>query len=178
MSQEEEKASENPLVAMIDEETGNKYMKAVAKKGLGEGSEMDWLIKDMHEELKSWGHPGGENNELTKKSYGEPAIIALRERLSRYHGGKIIPEQPPKGESSSNGKIEEAGKTVRSLAKVFKDMIEAKLGEEISSECVIILWLVRWVAMMHSRFKVGTDGKTAYERQKGRKCKQGGNTIC
>ena len=92
MSQEEEKASENPLVAMIDEETGNKYMRAVAKKGLGEGSEMDWLIKDMHEELKSWGYPGGENNELILKSDGEPAIVAVRERLSRYHGGKITPE--------------------------------------------------------------------------------------
>ena len=51
-------------------------------------------------------------------------------------------------------------------------MIEAKIGEQISSDCVIMLWLVRWVAMMHSRFKIGIDGKTAYERQKGRKCKQ------
>ena len=53
MSQEEEKASQNPLMVMIDEEYGNRYMRAVGKKGLGEGNEMDWLIKDMHEELKS-----------------------------------------------------------------------------------------------------------------------------
>ena len=32
-------------------------MRAVEKKGLGEGSEMDWLIKDMHEELKHVGLP-------------------------------------------------------------------------------------------------------------------------
>ena len=101
-------------------------MRAVGKKGLGEGNEMDWLIKDTHEELKSWGHPGGESNELILKSDGEPAIVAVREKLSRYHGGKITPEQPPKGESSSNGKVEEAGKTIRSMAKVFKDMIETK----------------------------------------------------
>ena len=68
MSQDEEKASENPLMVMIDEQSGNRYMRAVGKKGLGEGNEMDWLIKDMHEELKSWGHPGGENNELILKS--------------------------------------------------------------------------------------------------------------
>ena len=54
MSQEEEKACENPLIVMVDEDTGNKYMRAVGKKGTGEGNEMDWLIKDMHEELKSW----------------------------------------------------------------------------------------------------------------------------
>ena len=72
------------------------------------------------------------------KSYGEPAIVAVRERLSRYHGGKITPEQPPKGESSSNGKVEEAGKTTRSLAKVFKDMIESKIGEDLQSCCSIM----------------------------------------
>ena len=172
MSQDEEKASENPLILMIDEQTGNKYMRAISKKGLVEGNEMDWLIKDMHEELKSWGYPGGANNELILKSDGEPAIVAVRERLSKYHGGKITPEQPPKGESASNGTVEEAGKTIRSLAKVFKDMIESKIGEEITSDCVLMSWLIRWVAMMHSRFKIGIDGKTGYERQKGRKCKQ------
>ena len=137
MSQEDEKASQNPLMVMIDEEYGNRYMRAVGKKGLGEGNEMDWLIKDMHEELKSWGYPGGEGNELIFKSDGEPAIVAVRERLSRYHGGKITPEQPPKGESSSNGKVEEAGKTLRSLVKVLKDMIEDKTGQEIESDYVL-----------------------------------------
>ena len=106
------------------------------------------------------------------KSDGEPAIIAVRERLSRYHGGRITPEQPAKGESSSNGKVEEAGKTTRSIAKVFKDMIETNIGEEIQSDSVVMLWLVRWVAMLYSRFKIGTDGKTGYERQKARKYTQ------
>ena len=41
MSQEEEKASENPLMVMVDESTGNRYMRAVGKRGLGEGNEKD-----------------------------------------------------------------------------------------------------------------------------------------
>ena len=57
------------------------------------------------------------------------------------------------------------------MAKVFKDMIEDKIEEEITSDSIIMQWLVRWVAMLYSRYKVGPDGKTAYERQKGRKCK-------
>ena len=82
MSQEEEKAWENPLIVMLDESTGNKYMRAVGKKDLGEGSEMDWLIKDTHDELKSWGYPGGGDNELILKSDGEPGIRAVRETRS------------------------------------------------------------------------------------------------
>ena len=30
-------------------------------------------------------------------------------------------------------------------------------------------WLIRWVAMAYSRYKLGDDGKTPYERQKGKK---------
>ena len=63
-------------------------------------------------------------------------------------------------------------KRQENIAKVFKDMMETKIGEEIQSDCVVMQWLVRWVAMLYSRFKIGADGKTSYERQKGRKCKQ------
>jgi hypothetical protein len=170
MSQDEEKASENPLLLMVDESTGLRYMRAVGRKGTGDGKEMEWLIKDLHEELKDWGHPGGEGNELILKSDGEPAIVAVREALGRYHGGKVLPEQAPRGESASNGRVEEAGKTVRGLVKVLKDQLETKTALKIQPKHIILQWMVRWAAMMYSRFKVGEDGKTPYERLKGRKC--------
>ena len=52
-------ASENPMMVMVDESTGNKYMRAVDHKGLEGQGDNSWLVRDMHEELKSWGHPGG-----------------------------------------------------------------------------------------------------------------------
>ena len=171
MGQEGDRAVEHPMIVMIDEATDNRYMRAVGKKGLGEGTEMEWLIKDMHEELKSWGYTGGNGGELILKSDGENSIKAVRDALGRYHGGKVTPEQPPPGESQSNGKVEEAGKTIRSYVKVFKDMLEEKTGHPIPTDAVILQWLIRWAAMLHSRFRQGADGKTAYERQRGRKCK-------
>ena len=42
-------ASENPLMVMLDEETGNKYMRAVDQKGLGDEGGMSWLVQDMHQ---------------------------------------------------------------------------------------------------------------------------------
>ena len=95
MSQEEEKASRNPLLVMLDETTGNKYMRAVGRKGMGESRDMEWLVKDLHEELKSWGYPGGDGNRMIVRSDGERSIVAVREALSRYHGGQITPERPP-----------------------------------------------------------------------------------
>ena len=35
----------------------------------------------------------------------------------------------------------------------------------------IVTWMVRWAAMLVSRFLVGKDGRTAYERRTGRKCR-------
>ena len=37
-------------------------------------------------ELKSWGHPVGANGNIVMKTDGEPAVVALREALARYHG--------------------------------------------------------------------------------------------
>ena len=34
--------------------------RAVRKKEIGEVNEMEWLVKDMSEEMKSWGHQGGD----------------------------------------------------------------------------------------------------------------------
>ena len=59
-SKEDEAASTNPLIVMVDEESGDSYARAVAHKGLGTDGEQDWLIQDMDKEIKEWGHPGGE----------------------------------------------------------------------------------------------------------------------
>ena len=56
MSTRDAENGEKPVLAMKGESTGNRYMRAVGHKGV---DGMDWLIKDLHEELKSWGHMGG-----------------------------------------------------------------------------------------------------------------------
>ena len=58
--------------------------------------------------------------------------------LSRYHGGKITLEQPPPGESQENGRVEEAGKTLRGYIKVFKDMLEHRTGQHIPTGAAIL----------------------------------------
>ena len=40
------------------------------------------------EELKAWGHQGRQGGHIILKSDGEPSIIAVREALAKYYGGK------------------------------------------------------------------------------------------
>ena len=121
LSEVDKEASANPVLVMLDESTGERYARAVGRKGTA-----DWLIKDLSDELKSWGHPGGEAGHLILKSDGEPAITAVCDALARLHGGKVVLERPPVGEHPSNGAIEEAGKTTREYARVLKLQLEDK----------------------------------------------------
>ena len=156
------------MMVMVDKSTGSKYMRAVDHKGLEGQGDNSWLVRDMHEELKSWGYPGGGRNPIILKSDGEPAIVAVREALARCHGGIVTPQQPPKGEHQANGVAEEAGRTVRDHARVLKINLQAKVGRNIEPDEPIIPWLIRWAAMALSRYSRGKDGKTPYQRQVGR----------
>ena len=64
LTKEDEHGNKNPMVVMIDEETGETYARSVSQKGLGEDGEMEWLVEDMWKELKSWGHQGGDQGRL------------------------------------------------------------------------------------------------------------------
>ena len=110
MSRGEEQASKHPCLIPKNEDSGERYARAVGQKGVGTKGELDWLITDISEELQSWGRAGGVAGKIILKSDGEISIKALRTAVARYHGGTVIPEAPAKGESQSNGAVEESGK--------------------------------------------------------------------
>ena len=53
------------------------------------------------------------------KSDVEPAMLVVRNSVMKYHGRKVIPEQPGKGEKAEDGLAAEAGKTVRVYICIF-----------------------------------------------------------
>ena len=171
MSQKDEEAKENPNLVVINEASNEKYARAAGQKGVGTEGAVQWLIKDVSNEMKSWGHQGGEGGKIILTCDGEKAMVALRDAIAKYHGGEVIPENPAKGESQSNGRVEEAGKTVRGFVRVFKEQLEDQAKIKLQPEDAILQWMIRWGAMVPSRFLVGKDGKTGFERRRGRKCK-------
>ena len=117
---------------MVHEETGDKYARATGWKGVGDDGAMSWLIKDMSDELKSWGHPGGQDGHIILKCDGERAIRAVRDALGKYHGGQVVPEHPAKGESSANGAVEQAGQAVRGLLRTCRMQTEMPTWSDYS----------------------------------------------
>ena len=107
LTQEDKSHGANPMIVMVDESTGEKYARASGKKGTGSNGDLDWLIQDMFDELKARGDTGGASGHIILKSGNEPALRALRDAVGRLLGGRVIPENPPKGESQANPKKKE-----------------------------------------------------------------------
>ena len=55
--------------------------------------------------------------------------------------------------------------------KVLRDAVEQKAGVRLTGEDSIVYWMIRWAAMVVSRYLVGKDGMTAHERRRGRRCR-------
>ena len=90
--------------------------------------------------------------------------------LAEFRTGESIIEDVPKGESSANGRAEDAGKRVRDQAKVLKDQVEWKTDGKLKASGDGMRWLVRWAAMILSRYHKGKYGKTRWERRLGEPC--------
>ena len=57
------------------------------------------------------------------------------------------------------------------MTRVLKEQIEEKANIQIECGDSITPWMIRWAAMLVSRYMVGKDGRTAYERRRGRRCR-------
>ena len=54
------------------------------------------------------------------------------------------------------------------MIRSLKDGIEAKIGEAIEKDSPMLAWIVENAGTMITRYRVGEDGKTAYQRLKGK----------
>ena len=118
------------------------------RRGLGE---MEWLVRDMSEELNFWGHVGGNSGRLILKSDGEWSIEALMDALGRYHGCIIIPRIFNLRKNQSNGCCEQPIQVVVEFIRILKEQVEQKAKVKLNLENSICHWMVRWAATVCSK---------------------------
>ena len=83
-------------------------------------------------------------------------------------GVRTVVEHSPVRESQSNGFIEAGVKTVEGMVRTMKLNLEHHMHECIEVDHPILYWLVEHAADVSTKFQKGVDGKTAYERLKGK----------
>jgi hypothetical protein len=80
----------------------------------------------------------------------------------------------PKGSKGSNGIVEKAVQSVVMCLRTLKSSLDERMKCRINVLHPISTWLCEYTTFMMNRMEVGSDGKTAYERVKGKRCEVAG----
>ena len=105
---------------------------------------------------------------VAMKTDREASIVAVQEMVKQESKTEIVIENSPKGESQSNGLPEAAVRELSGMIRTLKDSIETKTGEKIEKKSAMMAWIVEHSGNMITRYRVGKDGRTAYQRLKGK----------
>ena len=116
-----------------------------------------------------------EYGDLVVKSDQEPAIQKVVEDVGKLRaaagGGKYIPENSPVGSSASNGVVERGIQSISGQARVILDAVESRWKVGVPSGHPILCYILEYAAFLLNRFEVSHDGKTSFERCKGKRAK-------
>ena len=60
------------------------------------------------------------------------------------------------------------------MARVMKNALEERWKVLIPDDHAVLTWMVGYASFLLNRFEIGSDGKSSYERLKGKKAKVNG----
>ena len=141
-----------------DRPSGGVCADVVPKKGSGGG----YAVKQLNRNLKKFGH----HRKVLLRSDGEAAIKDLLQKVSELRSSQTVLEHTPAGDSRANGRAERAVQAVEKKTRVLKLATEENLGK-FSCLHPCFPWLVMHAADCLTKYHIGVDGTTAYEKLKG-----------
>ena len=111
---------------------------------------------------------------VSLRSDNERAIVRLLKnaateaRFEIKELEQLIEEHPNAYDSSGNGEIEATVKQVSGILRTNKLDLESRLGKKLPQQHPMFTWMVEHAAWIINVRTTGEDGKTAYERVRGR----------
>ena len=73
------------------------------------------------------------------------------------------------GDHQANGDIESTVRTLKAQMRATRFALESRLGRQLADDDPILTWRPTFAGDTIARFRKGTDGKTPWEREQGRK---------
>ena len=130
------------------------------------GAAWQWVASQLDRDVRRFGYHG----RLVLKSDGENAATELMRELARKRRSEAtVVEQSKPYDSKSNGRAENTVKRLESQARTLKIATELAVGKRLSVVAPIFEWLVQHAADVLTKCSVGQDGRTPYERLKGKR---------
>ena len=151
-----------PVLVIVDVQTGCVFATPVSTKGPD-----PYSLAFAQEALKFLGH-----GKIVLQSDGEPAIKALCDQIAEAWTPGAARRVVPRHSHQSNGSVERAilqvARQVRCLRHHFLTVYPTL---SMTYEHKLFGWLVKHASWLLTRFTVKQDGKTPYERLRGRSYK-------
>ena len=162
----EDETPEGSICALIihDSRSGGIYGIHVDRKGVNARVQAKAL-----EVLNTLGY-----RRIVLKSDQEPSMIAMRRAVQQtWEMGEITMEDSPAYDPKSNGAVERSVRTIKEQIRTMKSDLEGRVMRKLDGgDRSILCWMIEHAGALLRRYKVGADGKTAYERVKGRGSKR------
>ena len=157
---EEERTSLTTLV-MKESECKSLWAYPVMHKG---ASNEPWVVKQILYDLDTIGL---KDERIIVKNDQEPAIKDLKAELARQRGSATASEESRVGDSNSNATIEVSVQEVENMTRTLRSSLESRLKAKVKLDHPIVPWMIRHAAANITRFKVRSNGKTAFQLMKG-----------
>jgi hypothetical protein len=143
--------------------TGMNFATAVPTKGGSGRFPVDKAL-DFIEEI------GDANAKVILKNDQEPSIqYFIKDLIEQRVEGRTILEESPVKSSGSNGVVERGVQGCEGHLRALLLALEERTGVIIDPRMQIVSFMPEYAAYLMNRLEVGKDGKTAYERVKGKK---------
>ena len=133
----------------------------VSKKG----KSGNLAVKVVNDIMK-FGHG---DNQIVLKSDGENAMGDLLNEVRLKRKGITLVETSPRYESQSNGIAERGVQSNEGQVRTLKLGLEDKIKCRLPVTHTVMTWLVPHAADLLTKYIVGKDGRTGYERIRGKK---------
>ena len=133
------------------------------------GVKDEWAVKRTCEDIDKLGH-----NSIILKSDQEPAIREFQEAIQNYrsrNGMKTHVENSAVNDHRQNGLAENGVRNAQAQIRTMKCGLDRKLNKQVPAKTAILYWLILHAGTVICRYQIGKDGKTPYQRIRGKRCR-------
>ena len=160
----EEETAKVSLTVLVMVETLCQSIWAYACESKGSGEQ--WMVEQIVDDMQTIGLY---DERIVLKSDQEASITDLQRAIVEARKGQgTALENSRVGDSNSNGRVERAIQDLKGLIRTLRSALEEKIGHAVKLDDPIVPWLVRHAAHLISVSRVRDDGRTAFQKMKGR----------